>query len=59
MFWLRVEIDESLNQEAIHNLTLKISAPQSRVEVWVVPTDEGVMTAKEALSLLRSQDLAK
>lgn len=51
--WLGVEIDEKLNQEAIHSLTLKISAPQSRVEVWVVPTDEGVMTAREALNLLR------
>ena len=57
--WLGVELDESLNQDAIHKFTLKISTPQSRVEVWVVPTDEGVMTAKEALSLLRSQDLAK
>jgi acetate kinase len=50
--WLGVEIDEKLNQEAIHNLTLKISTPQSRVEIWVVPTDEGVMTAQEALNLL-------
>ncbi|MBU3541009.1 acetate/propionate family kinase [Polynucleobacter sp. UB-Tiil-W10] len=50
--WLGVEIDEKLNQEAMQNLTLKISTPQSRVEVWVVPTDEGVMTAQEAVTLL-------
>ncbi len=50
--WLGVEIDEQLNQEATQNLTLKISTPQSRVEVWVVPTDEGVMTAQEAVTLL-------
>lgn len=50
--WLGVEIDEKLNQEATQNLTLKISTPQSRVEVWVVPTDEGVMTAQEAVTLL-------
>jgi len=52
--WLGIELDEKLNQEAIKGLTLKISTPQSRVEVWVVPTDEGVMTAQEALNLLRS-----
>jgi acetate kinase len=52
--WLGVDLDEKLNQEATQNLTLKISTPQSRVEIWVVPTDEGVMTAQEALALLRS-----
>jgi acetate kinase len=52
--WLGVELDEMLNQEAVKGLTLRISAPQSRVEVWVVPTDEGVMTAQEALNLLHS-----
>ena len=52
--WLGIELDEKLNQEATKGLTLKISTPQSRVEVWVVPTDEGVMTAQEALNLLRS-----
>ena len=56
--WLGVELDEKLNQEATQHLTLKISAPQSRVEVWVVPTDEGVMTAQEAITLLRSQGVS-
>jgi acetate kinase len=52
--WLGIELDESLNQSATQHLTLKISSPQSRIEVWVVPTDEGVMTAQEAMNLLRS-----
>ncbi|MEN9862479.1 MAG: acetate/propionate family kinase [Polynucleobacter sp.] len=52
--WLGVEINEDLNNEAVHNLVLKISSPKSRVEVWVVPTDEGVMIAQEAINLLRS-----
>ena len=52
--WLGIELDERLNQEAIHGLNLKISTPQSRIEVWVIPTDEGIMTAQEALNLLRS-----
>jgi acetate kinase len=53
--WLGIDLDEKLNQQAIHNLTLKISTPQSRVEVWVVPTDEGVMTAQEAINLIGDQ----
>ena len=52
--WLGIELDETLNQSATQHLTLKISSPQSRIEVWVVPTDEGVMTAQEAMNLLRS-----
>ena len=56
--WLGVELDEKLNQEATQHLTLKISTPQSRVEVWVIPTDEGVMTAQEAITLLRSQGVS-
>jgi acetate kinase len=52
--WLGIELNEELNCSATHDLTLKISTPQSRVEVWVVPTDEGVMTAQEAINLLRT-----
>ena len=53
--WLGIELNEELNRSATHHLALKISTPQSRIEVWVVPTDEGVMTAQEAINLLRSE----
>lgn len=52
--WLGIELDEDLNRQAVGALTLKISSAESSVEVWVVPTDEGVMTAQEAIDLLRS-----
>ena len=52
LIWLGIDLDENLNQQATEGLTLKISTAQSRVEVWVVPTDEGIMTAQEALKLL-------
>jgi acetate kinase len=52
--WLGIELNEELNLSATKNLTLKISTPKSRIEVWVVPTDEGVMTAQEAINLLHS-----
>jgi acetate kinase len=53
--WLGIELDEELNRSATTNLTLRVSATQSRIEVWVVPTDEGLMIAKEAVNLLRSE----
>lgn len=52
--WLGIELDEELNRSATANFTLKISTARSRIEIWVVPTDEGLMIAKEAVNLLRS-----
>jgi acetate kinase len=52
--WLGIELNEELNCSATSSFTLKISSPKSRIEVWVVPTDEGLMIAKEAVNLLRS-----
>jgi acetate kinase len=31
---------------------MAIHAPHSKVEVWVVPTDEGVVVAREAARLI-------
>jgi len=37
---------------AIGDAILPIHAPESRVEVWVIPTDEGRVAAREAAALL-------
>ncbi|WP_394756671.1 acetate/propionate family kinase [Rhodoferax sp.] len=50
--WLGVVIDPLLNQQAIGNEVLAIHAPESRVQVWVVPTDEGLVAAREAARLI-------
>jgi len=50
--WLGVQIDEKRNAMAIGDAILPIHAPESRVEVWVVPTDEGRVAAREAAALL-------
>ena len=50
--WLGVEIDERKNAMARGDAILPIHAPESRVEVWVVPTDEGRVAAREAAALL-------
>lgn len=50
--YLGVRVDVSRNQAAVGNVPLAIHADDSRVEVWVIPTDEGRVAAQEALLLL-------
>ena len=46
-----VEIDEELNQTKGEEI--EISKPESRVKVWVVPTNEELMIAKETYALVK------
>jgi acetate kinase len=46
--WLGLELEEVAN--AVHGP--RISAPQSRVAAWVVPTDEELMIARHVARLL-------
>jgi acetate kinase len=50
--WLGVQVDESLNRQATGQAAMPIHTPQSRIEVWVIPTDEGSIAAQEAGRLL-------
>ncbi|MES2149390.1 MAG: acetate/propionate family kinase [Pseudomonadota bacterium] len=50
--YLGVRIDAGANRDAIGNATLAIHAPESKVEVWVVPTDEGRVAAGDAARLI-------
>ncbi|MEY4099262.1 MAG: hypothetical protein RL300_433 [Pseudomonadota bacterium] len=50
--WLGVVIDPVLNQQATGDQIMTIHAPDSAIEVWVVPTDEGVVAAREAAQLI-------
>ncbi|HEY5580597.1 MAG TPA: acetate kinase, partial [Rhodoferax sp.] len=50
--WLGVVIDPLLNQQAVGNEIMAIHTRQSRVQVWVVPTDEGLVAAREAARLI-------
>ncbi len=49
--YLGVQIDPALNQAAVGSETLAVHAPGSAVEVWVVPTDEGRVAARDAARL--------
>ncbi len=50
--WLGVRVDSALNQQATGGEVLAIHRPDSRVQVWVVPTDEGRVAAQEAARLI-------
>ena len=49
--WLGVELDGDANA---HNTT-RISADQSRISAWVIPTNEELMIARHTAKLLSSQ----
>jgi len=50
--YLGVSIDSARNQQATGDSVQSIHSDTSRVEVWVIPTDEGRVSAQEALALL-------
>ena len=50
--WLGVQIDEALNQAATGDACRAVHRPDSAVEVWVIPTDEGRVAARQALPFL-------
>ncbi|WP_296447556.1 acetate/propionate family kinase [Rhodoferax sp. UBA5149] len=50
--WMGVALDPALNQQASGDAVLAIHKPASRVQVWVVPTDEGRVAAQEAARLI-------
>ncbi|MEY8875089.1 MAG: acetate/propionate family kinase [Leptothrix sp. (in: b-proteobacteria)] len=52
--FLGVRIDADANRAADGNAVAAIHAADSAVQVWVVPTDEGRVAARDALALLQT-----
>ena len=50
--WTGLRIDSARNAEAHGKVAWAIHAPDSRIEIWVIPTDEGRVAAREAAALL-------
>lgn len=51
---LGVQIDDAANAAARGDVVAPLHTPDSRVEVWVVPTDEGRVAAQAAFALLEA-----
>ena len=51
MEFLGIRLDREANRQAKGEL-VKISAPDSRAEVWVVPTNEELLIARDTISLI-------
>ena len=51
--WAGIAVDETLNQSAKGEA--RISPPGSKTEVWVVPTNEEIVVARQSAELVSSQ----
>ena len=52
--WTGLRIDRERNLQADGKPVWAVHAPDSRIEIWVVPTDEGRVAAREAAALLQA-----
>ncbi|WP_322996040.1 acetate/propionate family kinase [Castellaniella sp.] len=53
--WTGLRIDPERNLQARGHSAWAIHAPDSRIEIWVIPTDEGRVAAREAAALLSAE----
>ena len=52
--FLGLRLDVARNQAATSDQVMAVQAEDSAIEVWVVPTDEGRVAAREALRILHA-----
>ena len=50
--WMGVKLDEQRNRTTVGGAEGKISTEDSRVEVWVVPTDEELLIARDTVRVI-------
>ena len=50
--WLGVTLDREANARAVEREVQRISADGSRVEVWVIPTDEELLIARDTVRVI-------
>ena len=54
MEWLGIELDEGRNQQAVRGKEMLISADDSRVPVFVIPTNEELILARDTVRAVKS-----
>jgi acetate kinase len=56
MEWLGLELDEELNSSDATGAERRISKPGSRLEAWVIPTDEELLIARDTYRVVEGID---
>lgn len=51
--WLGIALDPTANDAAAGGAAARISAADSRVEVWVIPTDEELLIARDTVRVIQ------
>ena len=54
--WMGIQLDAERNRLAVGNAIAPVHAPNSSIDVWVIPTDEGRVAAQQALAWLESHN---
>jgi acetate kinase len=54
--WLGIHLDETRNASAVGREG-RIDAPGSRIELWVIPTDEELLIARDTWRLVSGVEL--
>ena len=52
--YLGVEIDNEINAKALHGVEAKISTPASKVRIFVIPTEEELMIARDTKAIVEA-----
>ena len=55
MSYLGIEIDEEKNRNFERGKPFDITGKNSKVQVWIIPTDEEYMIAKDTLALAKKK----
>lgn len=58
MDYLGIVIDDQLNQEAIRGKEMKISTPESKIDVYVIPTNEELVIARDTVRVVNNIPVA-
>jgi acetate kinase len=54
MDYAGIHLDEQKNRDARGSEESRIDAPDSRVQIWVLPTNEELIVARQTVDVLRS-----
>ncbi len=54
MEWLGIEIDDARNAQAVRGREMLISTDTSRVPVYVIPTNEELILARDTVRAVKS-----